>query len=108
MLKPTEIANMHPSSRAGMASIIFPKPTDREMTATERRECAWTLIKCKVGSQDQQSKKSGLAISRIADFRRLWKYIQREYPETADRITCDEALALAKVNGVRNHRSPVR
>ena len=76
----------------------------REMTASERREHAWSLIKTGNGSQDDQSKASGLTVSRIADYRRLWKYISATHPEDADRFTCGEAMRIAKANGVRTHR----
>lgn len=76
----------------------------RQMTAAERRERAWSLVKSGAGSQDDQSKASGLTVSRIADYRRLWKYIKAEHPSGAESLSCLEALSVAKAHGFKTHR----
>lgn len=76
----------------------------RQMTASERRERAWSLVKSGAGSQDDQSKASGLTVSRIADYRRLWKYIKAEHPSGAESLSCLEALSVAKAHGFKTHR----
>lgn len=75
-----------------------------QMTARERREEVWRLIRQGLGSQDDQARATGFTVSRVCDYRRLWKFILKEHAEIADSVTCAEALDLAKAQGRKTHR----
>lgn len=75
-----------------------------QMTAKERREEVWRLIRLGLGSQDDQARATGFTVSRVCDYRRLWKFVMREHPAIADSVTCEEALSLAKKHGVKTKR----
>lgn len=85
-----------------------PLPVLRErntqMTAKERREELWRLIRLRLGSQDDQARATGFTVSRVCDYRRLWKFINDEHPEIAETVTCADALSLAKEHGVNTKR----
>ncbi|KAB2767624.1 hypothetical protein [Brucella anthropi] len=75
------------------------------LSLNERRELAWKLVKSGIGSQDDQARATGLTVSTIANYRRLWKVIVRNHRhEVAHAMTAKQAYVFAHESGIGKFR----
>ncbi len=75
------------------------------LSYSERRELAWNLVKNGIGSQSEQARASGFAVSTIANYRRIWKAIVNRYDDQAARMmTAKEAGMFAIESGLGKFR----
>ncbi|PWU72058.1 hypothetical protein DK867_15950 [Ochrobactrum sp. POC9] len=75
------------------------------LSLNERREMAWKLVKNGIGSQDDQARATGLTVSTIANYRRIWKAVVKHHdPETANMMTAKQAYVFAHESGIGKFR----